>query len=128
MDRSLEELSGPLQVSLIKDQLLLDLMLIAMKSRKPIQKYLDCFKNLMRRKARKDEDETLVPVFVKGLHSELQNLINISCITEITATEPGKSRPPSSVTFEIQRAINMYAARPVRKETTGTTPTSASNG
>lgn len=65
----------------------------------------------MRRTSKKEEDDTLIPVFLKGLEAQIQDLVNISIITEITAISPGKDRPASSVAREIQRAIKMSAGR-----------------
>lgn len=71
---------------LIKEQLLTEFMCIGMKPKESVQQYGDRFLNLMRRTVRDDSDETLIPVFIKGLDNGLQEMMNISRVTEITAS------------------------------------------
>ncbi len=51
----------------IRDQLLTELMSVIIKKNETIQQYGDRFTNLMRRTGRADDDETLIPVLIKGL-------------------------------------------------------------
>lgn len=88
-----------------------DLMCIGLKPKESVQQYGDIFSNLMRRTVRGDSDETLIPMFIKGLDNELQEMMNISKVTEITASLDGFSRAPPSVKREIKRAMTLDAGR-----------------
>lgn len=82
-----------------------------MKPKESVQQYGDRFANLMRRTVRGDSDETLIPVFIKGLDNGLQEMMNISRVTEITASLDGSTRAAPSIKREIKRAMTLDAGR-----------------
>ncbi len=92
-----------------------EFMTIFMKPKETVQQYGDRFTNLMRRTGRSDDDETLIPVFIKGLEADLQDLISVSRVTELTAMVENSEKPKSSIRKEIQRAITLNAGRTARK-------------
>lgn len=96
---------------LLKENLLAELMSIAIRPKENVQQYGDRFLNLMRRTGRTDSDETLIPVFIKGLDYELQNMMYISRVTEYTARSEQSPRPEASVDREVKRAITLGAGR-----------------
>eukprot|EP00171_Calliarthron_tuberculosum_P003786 IDg3786t1 len=84
------------------------------ETKETAQQYGDRFSNLMRRTGRSDDDETLIPVLIKGLDLELQRMVSISRVTELTAHAGISSRPTASISKEIQRIITLDAGRSMK--------------
>lgn len=95
----------------IRDHLLTQLMSVTMNRNETVKQFGDRFTNLMRRTGRLDEDETLIPVLIKGVDMELQNMISISRVTELTAHMGTGNRLTPSAAREIQPAITLDAGR-----------------
>ncbi len=90
------------------------LMTISVKPKETMQQYGDRFTNLMARTGRSNDDETLIPVFIKGLEADLQDLISVSWTAELTATAENSEKQKPSIRNEIQRAITLNAERTAR--------------
>lgn len=105
----------------LRDKLIRDLMTIKMKARESVQEYSDRFTSLMTRTGKKDDDETLVAIYIDGLDSKLQELMNVSRASALTTWSRIKDgSPPISITSEIVNAITLDAARkPLRSTSDG---------
>ena len=103
----------------LRDKLIHDLMTIKMKQKESVQEYSDRFTSLMCRTNKRDDDETLVAVYIDGLDYKLQELMNVSRASALTMwSRLRDGTPPVSIAAEIANAITLDAARNTRKAET----------
>lgn len=96
----------------LRNKLIRDLMTISMNSKESVQEYSDRFTSLMNRTGRSDNDESLVAVYIDGLDTKLQELMNISTASAINTWRlTNEGSPPVSITQQISNAITYDAAR-----------------
>lgn len=109
----------------IKDKLLKALMEIKMQKRESVQRYSDRFSSLMRRAGMKDDDSSLIAVYIRGLDPKLQEMLYVARATQLTLAKSNGQEIADSIDWQIQNAIALDAAR--SESHTGKRPHSDAN-
>ncbi|KAI0561407.1 Retrotransposon gag protein [Gracilaria domingensis] len=107
-DRFLHHFESPA----IRDRLVRDLMTISQKSNESVQEYSDRFTSLMARTGRRDDDETLVAVYIEGLDTTVQDLMHVARAATLSMWKrTNTGSPPISIADEIANAITLDSSK-----------------
>ncbi|KAI0559436.1 Retrotransposon gag protein [Gracilaria domingensis] len=102
--------------SAIRDKLLRELMTIIQRPKETVQEYSDRFTSLMSRTGRRDDDKTLVAVYIEGLDSSLQDLMQVARAASVnTWKRANHGDPPTSISDEIASAITLDSSSTSRR-------------
>lgn len=99
----------------IRDKLVRELTTIRQKRNETVQQYSDRFTSLMARTGRRDDDETLVAIYIEGLDYNLQQAMygsRAAALNMWMRSYPGS--PEVSISYEIAQAITLDATKPKR--------------
>lgn len=86
-------------------------MTISQQSSESVQEYSDRFTSLMARTGQRDDDETLVAVFIQGLDGNLQELIHVARSATLNMwKQTSQGSPTVYISYEISSAITLDAS------------------
>ncbi len=85
-------------------------MTIKKSKKETVQKYSDRFTSLMRRSGKRDDDDTLIAVYIDSLDPRLQEIMHDACATNLSTRAAQGIESVESVSWKIQNAIALDAA------------------
>eukprot|EP00171_Calliarthron_tuberculosum_P008611 IDg8611t1 len=103
-------------------------MSISMKNKETVQEYSDRFTSLMSRTGKRDDDETLVAVYIDGFDARLQELMRVTRASQLTMwSRLGQGAVPVSIAAEIENAIALTPTRRTKTKNPSAETTVAAN-